>query len=430
MNNELLQDLKWRGLINDCTDIEGLEKALTKPIALYAGVDPTADSMHIGHLLPFLVLKRFQNVGHQPIVLVGGATGTIGDPSGKNAERKIQTLETIKHNVVCLTGQLKRIFGETAIFVNNYDWTHELSVIEFLRDFGKSFNVSQMIAKDTVKSRLETGISFTEFSYQLLQAMDFNHLREHYQCKLQIGGSDQWGNIVSGLDLIRKKQGHETEAFGLTLPLVTKSDGTKFGKTEGGAIWLDTSKTSPYEMYQFFINTADADAMNFLKYFTFLSRSEIEEIAEKFASAPHERLAQKTLAYEIVKLIHGEVAINQAKRITEALFSGDIASLTSEEIAVGFKDVPSTIITEDLGLIDVLVMIGAASSKREAREFIMNNGVSINGEKQNQLEFIVKKQHAIDEKFTIVRRGKKKYFLIQHDMDKINERGEYYECKD
>jgi len=414
LNNELLQDLKWRGLINDCTDIEGLEQALAGPIALYAGVDPTGDSMHIGHLLPFLVLKRFQNAGHQPIVLVGGATGTIGDPSGKNAERQIQTLEAVEHNVICLTKQLKRIFGETAIFVNNYDWTHELSVIDFLRDFGKSFNVSQMIAKDTVKSRLETGISFTEFAYQLLQAMDFNHLRKNHHCKLQIGGSDQWGNIVSGLDLIRKKQGHETEAFGLTLPLVTKSDGTKFGKSEGGAIWLDVERTSPYEMYQFFINTADADAINFLKYFTFLSREEIGDIAEKFASAPHERLAQKTLAYEVVKLIHGEVAINQAKRITEALFSGEIASLNGEEIAIGFKDVPSTTVTEDLGLIELLVMIGAASSKREAREFITNNGVSINGKKQNQLEFIIEKKQAIDEKFTIVRRGKKKYFLVHH----------------
>lgn len=321
MNNELLKDLEWRGLINDCTDPEGLEKALAESIFLYCGVDPTGDSMHIGHLIPFLVLKRFQNAGHKPIVLIGGATGTIGDPSGKNAERPIQTLETIQHNVECLTQQLKRLFGESVTFANNYDWTHNLSIIDFLRDFGKSFNVSQMIAKDTVKSRLETGISFTEFTYQILQAMDFNHLRAHYDCKLQIGGSDQWGNIVSGLELIRKKQGHEVESFGLTLPLITKSDGSKFGKSEGGAIWLDAKKTSPYEMYQFFINTADADVINFLKCFTFLSRTEIEDIAQKFESAPHERLAQKTLAYEVVKLIHGENAINQAIHITEALFS-------------------------------------------------------------------------------------------------------------
>lgn len=414
MNNELLKDLKWRGLINDCTDTKGLEKVLESSIALYCGVDPTADSMHIGHLLPFLVLKRFQNAGHQPIVLVGGATGTIGDPSGKNAERQVQTLETVQYNVECLTKQLKSLFGNSAKFVNNYDWTHNLNIIDFLRDFGKSFSISQMIAKDTVKSRLETGISFTEFTYQILQSMDFNHLYANYNCKLQIGGSDQWGNIVSGLDLIRKKQGHEACAFGLTLPLVTKSDGTKFGKTESGAIWLDAKKTSPYEMYQFFINTADADAVKFLKYFTFLSATTIEEIATKFETAPHERLAQKTLAYEIVKIIHGEDAVTQAIRITQALFTGHIADLTSEEIAVGFKDVPGTTLTEDLNLIDLLVVIGAATSKREAREFITNNGISINGVKQNELEYIVEKKNAIDEKFTVIRRGKKKYFLVQH----------------
>ena len=413
MNNELLKDLEWRGLINDCTDVEGLEKALTEPISLYCGTDPTGDSMHIGHLLPFLVLRRFQHAGHHPIVLVGGATGMVGDPR-ETSEREIQSIETIRYNVQCLQNQLQKIFGSSVTFVNNYDWTHEISILDFLRDFGKSFNVSQMIAKDVVKSRLETGISFTEFTYQILQAMDYNHLYESHNCQLQIGGSDQWGNIVSGLDLIRKKQGHEAQAFGLTLPLVTKADGTKFGKTESGSVWLDAKKTSPYEMYQFFINTADADAINFLKYFTFLSRAEICEIAEKFASAPHERLAQKTLAYEVVKLIHGEDAINQAKRITEALFSGDIASLNSNEIAVGFKDVPSTTVTEDLGLIDLLVVAGVANSKREAREFITTNAISINGEKQQELEFIVKKKNAIDEKFTVVRRGKKKYFLIQH----------------
>ena len=414
MKNELLKDLQWRGLINDCTDYEGLDEVLDKKqISLYCGVDATADSMHIGHLLPFLILRRFQNAGHKPIVLIGGATGAVGDPRA-TTERQIQPLEVIQHNVSCLENQMKRIFDDTMTFVNNYDWTHDLSILDFLRDFGKSFNVSQMIAKDIVKSRLETGISYTEFSYQILQAMDFNHLYETYDCQLQIGGSDQWGNIVTGLDLIRKKQGHEASAFGMTLPLITKSDGSKFGKSESGAIWLDGSKTSPYEMYQFFINTADADAINFLKLFTFLRSEEILDIEEKFQSAPHERLAQKTLAYEVVKLIHGEEAINQAMRITEALFSGDIANLTSAEIAVGFKDVPGTTLTEDLSLIDVLVAIGAASSKREAREFITSNGVSVNGEKQNELEFIVEKKNAIDGKFTVVRRGRKKYFLVQH----------------
>lgn len=415
MNNELLKDLEWRGLINDCTDIKGLEKLLNeKSIALYCGVDPTADSMHIGHLMPFLVLKRFQQAGHKPVVLVGGATGTIGDPSGKAAERQIQSLETVEHNVLCLQNQLKSIFGDTVTFVNNYDWTHQLSILDFLRDFGKSFNVNQMIAKDIVKSRLETGISYTEFTYQILQAMDYNHLYANHNCQLQIGGSDQWGNIVTGLDLIRKKQGHEANCFGLTLPLITKSDGTKFGKSESGAIWLDAAKTSPYEMYQFFINTADADAVRFLKVFTFLGAEEILDIQAKFEAAPHERLAQKTLAYEVVKLIHGEDASNQAIRMTQALFSGDVASLSSDEIAVGFKDVPSVDVKADIQLIELLVTVGAASSKREAREFITNNGISVNGVKQNDLEFVVEKKNAIDEKFTVIRRGKKKYFLILH----------------
>ena len=415
MNNELLKDLEWRGLINDCTDFEGLEKALDEQsISLYCGVDPTADSMHIGHLLPFLVLKRFQNAGHKPIVLVGGATGSIGDPSGKAAERQMQTMETIMHNVSCLQGQLKKIFGDSVTFVNNYDWTHNVSILDFLRDFGKSFNVSQMIAKDIVKSRLETGISYTEFTYQILQAMDFNHLYANYDCKMQIGGSDQWGNIVSGLDLIRKKNGHEAKAFGMTLPLVTKSDGTKFGKSEGGAIWLDGSKTTPYEMYQFFINTTDADVINFLKLFTFLTKTEILDIEAAFVAAPHERLAQKTLAYEVVKLIHGEAAVDQAMKITEALFSGNLGELSSDEIALGFKDVPSVTVTEDLELVDLLITAGAASSKRESREFISNNSISINGEKQADLAFVVEAKHAIDGKFTVIRRGKKKYFLVQH----------------
>jgi len=415
MKNELLKDLQWRGLINDCTDYEGLEVALDeKSISLYCGMDPTGDSMHIGHLLPFLVLKRFQNAGHKPIVLVGGATGSIGDPSGKASERQMQTMETIAHNVACLTAQLEKLFGDSVTFVNNYDWTHDVSILDFLRDYGKSFNVSQMIAKDIVKSRLETGISYTEFTYQILQAMDFNHLYTNYDCRMQIGGSDQWGNIVSGLDLIRKKQGHEAKAFGMTLPLVTKSDGSKFGKSEGGAIWLDGLKTSPYEMYQFFVNTADADAVKFLKLFTFLTQEEILDIEAKFEAAPHERLAQKTLAYEVVKLIHGEAATLQAMNITEALFSGNIAQLSSDEIALGFKDVPSVTITEDLGLVDLLITAGAATSKRESREFITHNSISINGDKQTDLEFVVEAKDAIDGKFTVIRRGKKKYFLVQH----------------
>jgi len=414
MTSELLKDLEWRGLIKDCTDLEGLGKALEKKIALYCGVDATGDSMHIGHLLPFLMLKRFQEAGHTPIILVGGATGMIGDPSGKAAERQIQSLEAVKNNVKGLTEQVQKLFSGNAVFVNNYDWTHNLSVLDFLRDFGKSFNVSQMIAKDIVKSRLETGISFTEFSYQILQAMDFNHLYEHHNCQLQIGGSDQWGNIVGGLDLIRKKQGHEAEAFGMTLPLITKSDGTKFGKTESGAIWLDPEKTTPYEMYQFFINTADADVIKFMKFFTFLSKEDIESIEQAFVAAPHERLAQKTLAFEIVKLIHGKSAAEQAIRITEALFSGNVGNLDASEIEQGFKQFPSVELGEELNLVDALIAIKAAASKRESREFINNNAISINGEKISDLEFLVSKTNAIGGKFTVVRRGKKNYYLVKH----------------
>ena len=415
MNNELLKDLEWRGLINDCTDLIGLNDTLnTKTISIYCGVDPTGNSMHIGHLVPFLMLKRFQNAGHQPIIVVGGATGNIGDPSGKSSERVMQSKEIIEDNVRALQSQLRNMFGGSVIFANNYDWTHNLSILDFLRDFGKSFNISQMIAKDIVKSRLETGISYTEFTYQILQAMDFNHLYENYDCQVQIGGSDQWGNIVSGLDLIRKKQGHEAKAFGITLPLITKSDGTKFGKSEGNAIWLDPEQTTPYEMYQFFINTADADAVNYLKKFTFLTKTEIENIEEQFLQAPHQRLAQKILAYEIVKFIHGEDAVLQAQRITQALFTGNIAELGVNEIGAGFKDVPSTEINNDSLLIDTLVAVGAAISKREAREFITNNSIAVNGMKINNLEYVLTKMDAIGERFTVIRRGKKNYYLVQH----------------
>jgi len=415
MTNELLLDLQWRGLLNDCTDIDGLNDLLNeKKIALYCGVDPTGDSMHIGHLVPFLVLKRFQNAGHKPIVLVGGATGTIGDPSGKSAERQIQTMETILHNVSKLQEQLRKIFGDSVTFANNYDWTHQLNVIDFLRDFGKNFNVNQMIAKDVVKSRLETGISYTEFTYQILQAMDFNHLYANFDCELQVGGSDQWGNITAGLDLIRKKQGHEAKAFGFTLPLVTKADGTKFGKSEGNAVWLDPVQTSPYEMYQFFLNTADADVVKYVKLFTFLTKEEILLMEEKFLAAPHERLAQKVLASEIVKVIHGEEALEQAMKITTALFSGNISDLSGDEITMGFKDVPGASVSEDLNLVDLLITVKAASSKREAREFINNNSIAVNGEKQTDVAYIVSKSDAIGEQFTVIRRGKKKYFLVQH----------------
>ena len=357
--------------------------------------------------------------GHKPLPLVGGATGLIGDPTGRSAERQENSHETVIKWSESIKRQLSQFmeFGDqpnAAELVNNYDWTSNLSMIEFLRDFGKFFNINYILAKDTVCSRLEHGMTFTEFSYTILQGMDFKHLFETKNCVLQIGGSDQWGNITSGLELIRKTMGHEAKAVGLTMPLVTKADGTKFGKTAGGAVWLDRNKTTPYEMYQFLINTADEDVIKFLKYFTFLSQEEIATIEEAFKAAPHERLAQKTLAKEVVTIVHGQEAYEQALKITQALFSGNLSELSAEEIEVGFKDVPSVELAENLNLVDALVFTKAASSKRESREFINNNSISINGEKVNDLEFTVSKENAIGGKFTVIRRGKKKYFLIKH----------------
>ena len=341
--------------------------------------------MHIGHLVPFLTLRRFQQHGHRPLVLVGGATGLIGDPSGKSEERNLQTLEAVQKNVEGIKKQLAAIFdfdGDNgAIMVNNYDWAGSMDIVSFLRDIGKHIGVNYMLAKDTIASRLETGISFTEFTYTILQAMDFNHLYEHYNCKLQIGGSDQWGNITTGLELIRKMQPEGSKAYGLTIPLVTKADGTKFGKTEGGAVWLDAKKTTPYEFYQFWINTADADVVKYLKFFTFLSHEEIVQLERAVEEEPHLRKAQKALAEEMTRLIHGEESLQQAIEISQALFSGDVKNLSAAEIKQGFKDVPS-FNAEDLvgNLVDLLVAAKISPSKRQAREDITNGAVTVNGE--------------------------------------------------
>ncbi|RLQ97917.1 tyrosine--tRNA ligase [Falsibacillus albus] len=418
---ELLNDLAWRGIVYQQTDEEGLKELLnSEKISIYCGVDPTADSMHIGHLLPFLTLRRFQEHGHRPIVLVGGATGLIGDPSGKSEERQLQTLETVQHNANCIKGQMESIFDFTgsngAQMVNNYDWIGSIDMVTFLRDFGKHIGINYMLAKDTIASRLETGISFTEFTYTILQAMDFNHLYEHYNCKLQIGGSDQWGNITTGLELIRKNQGSEAKAFGLTIPLVTKADGSKFGKTEGGAIWLDPEKTSPYEFYQFWINTADADVIKYLKYFTFLSKEDLEALEQSVENEPHLRKAQKTLAESMTRLIHGEEALEQAIKITEALFSGDVKTLSAAEIAEGFKDVPSFEQNkdEDITLVELLVNAKISSSKRQAREDIQNGAVYLNGERLTDVNHTLSEDDRLEGKFTIIRRGKKKYYLIRY----------------
>jgi tyrosyl-tRNA synthetase len=417
---DLLQDLAWRGLIYQQTDEESLKDLISKEkISLYCGVDPTADSMHIGHMVPFLTLRRFQQHGHRPVVLVGGATGLIGDPSGKSEERKLQTLEAVQKNVEGIQKQLESIFsfdGENgAVMVNNYDWAGSMDIVTFLRDIGKHIGVNYMLAKDTIASRLDSGISFTEFTYTILQAMDFNHLYENFNCKLQVGGSDQWGNITSGLELIRKMQPEGSKAFGVTIPLVTKADGTKFGKTEGGAVWLDPKKTTPYEFYQFWINAADADVVKYLKYFTFLSHEEIEALGRSVEEEPHLRKAQKALAEEMTRLIHGEDSLQQAIKITEALFSGDVRSLSASEIEQGFKDVPSFHATEaEANLVDLLVAAKISPSKRQAREDITNGAVTVNGERITDTSYVLQDTDRIEGQFTIIRRGKKKYSLIKY----------------
>ncbi|MEI0735895.1 tyrosine--tRNA ligase [Paenibacillus sp. JTLBN-2024] len=415
----IIDELEWRDAINQQTDAEGLRELTSqKSVSLYCGVDPTGDSMHIGHLIPFMVLKRFQLAGHRPVILIGGATGTIGDPSGRQTERSLQSLEQVQANVDALTAQLEKLFmteGDNQIrFVNNYDWTHQINVIEFLRDYGKNFSINAMLAKDVVASRLESGISFTEFSYQILQSLDFLHLYRHEDVQLQIGGSDQWGNITSGLDLIRKKEGPEAKAFGLTIPLMLKADGTKFGKTAGGAIWLDPNKTTPFEFYQFWANTDDRDVVKYLKYFTFLSKEEIEELARKVETEPHKREAQKTLAEEMTRFVHGEELLEQAKRITAALFSGDIKSLTADEIEQGFKEMPTfEAAKESKNIVDWLVDLGIEPSKRQAREDINNGAISMNGERVTDLTLEVTADHAIGGRFIIIRKGKKNYSLVK-----------------
>jgi tyrosyl-tRNA synthetase len=415
----IIDELEWRDAINQQTDAEGLrELTNTKSVSLYCGVDPTGDSMHIGHLIPFMVLKRFQLAGHRPVILIGGATGTIGDPSGRQSERSLQTLEQVQANVDALTAQMKKLFvtesDNQVRMVNNYDWTHKMNVIEFLRDYGKNFSINTMLAKDVVSSRLDSGISFTEFSYQILQSLDYLHLYQHEDVQLQVGGSDQWGNITSGLDLIRKKEGADAKVFGLTIPLMLKSDGTKFGKSAGGAIWLDPKKTTPYEFYQFWANSDDRDVVKYLKYFTFLTREEIEALAEKVQTEPHKREAQKALAEEMTRFVHGEELLEQAKRITAALFSGDIRSLTAEEIEEGFKEMPTyTSGKESKNIVDWLVDLGIEPSKRQAREDITKGAISLNGERVTELGVEVTAEDAIGGRFIIIRKGKKNYSLVK-----------------
>ena len=403
---KIYDELVWRGLIQDISSPELIDKLNNGGLTFYIGTDPTADSMHIGHYSSFLISRRLKNAGHTPILLVGGATGLIGDPK-PTAERPMISKEEVEHNFKGLKSQAEKIFGFEV--VNNFDWTKDINVIDFLRDYGKYFNINYMLDKDKVKSRLESGITYAEFSYMILQALDFLYLFENRNCTLQVAGSDQWGNITSGIELIRKKTGKE--AYGMVMPLVTDSTGKKFGKTEGNALWLDKNKTSSYELYQYLVNLEDSMIIDYLKKLTFLSKEEIEELEIKNNAHPELREAHKTLAREIITDLHGKDEYDKAVKISEALFSGNIKGLTGEEIKEGFKGVPSFTIDENISLIDMLVNNGIATSKREAREFIIAGSIIVNGDKATDENMLITKEVSIANTYVIVRRGKKKYYV-------------------
>ena len=404
----IYEELVWRGLIKDVSDPSIKDKLNNGEVTFYIGTDPTGDSLHIGHFSSFLICKRLKDAGHHPIVLIGGGTGLIGDPK-PDAERPMITKEEVDHNFNCLKKQLTELFG--CEVVNNYDWYKDINFIDFLRDYGKFFNVNYMLSKDIVARRLEAGITYTEFSYMIMQALDFWYLNKHKNVTMEVAGQDQWGNITAGIELIRKKEGKEVSAF--TMPLLTKSDGSKFGKTNGKAIWLDKKKTSPYEMYQFFINSEDTKVIDYLKFLTFLSKEEIEELEEKNKTQPHLREAHKALAREVITFVHSKEDYEQAVKISEALFSGNIKSLTAEEIEMGFNDLPSVEIEEGTPLIDLVIKLQVASSRREAREFIKGGALALNGDKITDEAHPVTKEDAIEGKFVVLRRGKKKYGLAR-----------------
>lgn len=402
----LYEDLKWRGLIQEISDEKLIDKLNNERLTFYIGTDPTADSMHIGHYSSFLISKRLAKYGHKPILLVGGATGLIGDPK-PTAERPMISKEEVKHNFEGLKKQAEKIFGFEV--VNNYDWIKDINVIDFLRDYGKYFNVSYMLAKDKVKKRMETGITYAEFSYMILQALDFMHLYETKGVTLQVAGSDQWGNITSGIELTRRKLGKEV--YGMVMPLVTDSNGVKFGKTEGNALWLDKNKTSSYELYQYLINLEDSMIIEYLKKLTFLSREEIEKIEKEHLENPHLRTAHKALARCVITDLHGKEEYEKALKISEALFSGKVKSLSKEEILMGFKDVPSFEVKQGTKLIDMLINNNICSSKREAREFLNAGSISINDEKVKDEEIIIDDSIAIDGEILVIKRGKKKNYI-------------------
>lgn len=417
----LIQDLHDRGLIAQLTDARGLDALLaSSSVTLYCGFDPTADSLHLGHLVPVLVLKRFQQAGHKPIALVGGATGMIGDPSFKATERKLNTPEIIAGWVVNIRAQVAPFLNfdgvNAAIMANNYDWFGGMSALDFLRDIGKHFSVNAMIKKESVQQRInrdEQGISYTEFSYSLLQGYDFVELNRRYDCVLQIGGSDQWGNITAGADLTRRL--NQKLVYGLTLPLVTKSDGTKFGKTESGAIWLDAKKTSPYAFYQFWINTADADVYKFMRYFTFLSVEEIDAIEAADNAGGKKPEAQRILAEQVTELVHGQAALQAAQRISKSLFSDDLDALTESDFEQLAQDgVPGLTLEKSAdGLVDALAATGLAKSKSEARGFLQSGSVQVNGVRIDAIDYRFTETDRRFGRFTLLRRGKKNYAMLR-----------------
>lgn len=405
------EELKWRGLIKDTAGDDIEDKINNGEITFYLGTDPTADSLHLGHYSSFMTAKRLMLMGHHPIILCGGATGRIGDPR-PTSERQIMPIEELNKNVECLRKQIDKIFDGKAQLVNNYDWFKGYEFLDFLRDVGKYVNVNYMLNKDIIQRRLDTGITYAEFSYMLIQGYDFLNMYQKMNCTMQAAGSDQWGNITTGIDLIRKILGKE--AYGFTMPLILDSTGKKFGKSEGNALWLDEDKTSSYELYQYLINTDDSKVYEYLKVFTFLTPEEIDNIMDEHSKTPEKRIAQKKLAECVISDLHGEESYQNAVKISESLFNGDIKSFSKKDIEVAFKGLDVFNVESDLNIVDLLVNSGACSSKREAREFVGNGSITLNGEKVTDLDFVLTREKCIDNTYIVIRRGKKKYFIGQY----------------
>lgn len=412
---DFIEELKWRGLVKDCTDYDNLVERLKKPVTVYCGFDPTADSLHVGHLQQILLLRRYQKAGHTPIALCGGFTGMIGDPR-PTTERKLLTHEEVLHNAECIKDQLAKFLDfdgdNAAIMENNNNWLGELTLLDFLRDYGKLFNVAYMLQKDTIKKRLDSGLSYTEFTYTILQAIDFLNLRKMHNCEVQIGGSDQWGNLTSGIELIRKVMGDEVKVFGITSPLITKSDGSKFGKSEGKNIWLDPNRTNAYEFYQFWLNTPDSDIIDYLKRLSMHTPEEIMDLEKSLQEHPEKREAQIALAEELTETVHGADGLATAKKITETFFHGSIKDLIADELRVGLADAPKTAVEDGTPLLDALVACGVAKSKSNARTLVQQGSIQVNGDKVTDLNYALAQADAYDGEFTILKKGKKNWFIV------------------